>query len=276
MSSFLERHVILFIGGGQMAESMIQGLLNQKLAVPDQITVCDPAAERREHLSGTYHVTTTLDTASVVARADVVVLAVKPQQLAGVLGQLRGRLRADALLLSIVAGARIETMCTAVQHRLVVRAMPNTPAQVSKAATVWASTPEVTPALRERARAILGAMGMELEVTDEGYVEIATGLTGPTPAFLFLIIEALVEAGVSLGFQRDAALALTLQTIEGSVALMKQTGEHAAVLRGQVTSPGGATAAGVYVLEKAGLRATISDAVHAVFLRACELGNTIK
>jgi pyrroline-5-carboxylate reductase len=255
-----------------MAEAMIQGILTERLLSADRLTACDVDLDRRRHLAEEYGIQTTSDGAAAIATSDVVVLAVKPQQLSGVLVQLRGRISSDALLLSIVAGATTETIQEAAQHRLVVRAMPNTPARIGKSATLWFATPEVSSVLRDRARAILQSIGLQLWVANEEYVELATGFTGPTPAFVFMIIEALVETGVGLGFTREDALALTLQTIEGSVALAKATGEHPAVLRGHVTSPGGATSAGLYVLEKAGLRATLTDAVRAVILRARELG----
>lgn len=263
---------IAFLGGGQMAEAMIQGMLARRAVAARQITACDLAAPRCRYLAERYGVATTADGAVAAADAAIFVLAVKPQQIAAALAPLRGRIPRDTLVLSIVAGVRAAAICAALEHRLVVRAMPSTTARVAMSATVWCATPEVPPALRESARYVLQSIGLELAVTDEDYVDIATGLTAPTPAFTFLLIEALVEAGVALGFARDAALALTLETIAGSVALMKQSGEHAAVLRGHVTSPGGATAAGLHVLEKAGLRATLSDAVRAVFERARVLG----
>jgi pyrroline-5-carboxylate reductase len=263
---------IAFIGGGRMAEAMVQGLLSHRLLAPDRLVVCDVAADRRRHLGGTYGVRTTADGAEAAQGASVTVLAIKPQHLAGALTRLRGRLPADALVLSIVTGARAAELCARLQHERVVRAMPNIPAQVGMSATVWWATDAVPPALRERARVLLGAVGLERAVDHEEEVDMATGLTGPAPAFLFLFIEAMVEAGVHLGFARDAALALTLQSIEGSVALMKETGDHPAVLRGHVTSPGGATAAGLLALEKAGLRAAIVEAVRAAFGRARELG----
>lgn len=276
MTAGLDGAAIAFLGGGQMAEAMIHALLARGAAVARQITACDLAAPRRAHLAERYGVATTDDGVAAAAGAAVVVLAVKPQQLAGALAPLRGRIPRDAVVLSIVAGVRTAAICAALAHRPVVRAMPSTTARISRSATVWFATPDVPPALCERARHVLASIGLELAVTDEDYVDIATGLTAPTPAFVFLVIEALVEAGVGLGFAREAALALILETIAGSVALMTQTGEHAAVLRGQVTSPGGATSAGLHVLEKAGLRATVSDAVRAVFERARALGAEVK
>ncbi len=263
---------IAFIGGGRMAEAMIRGLLLKQVVRNADITVCEIATERIEHLRQVLGVETTIDPETAVTDATVVVLAIKPQQMAGVSSRLRGRLPRDAVVISIVAGARMDGIAEALEHASIVRAIPNTPARVGMSSTVWCCTSETDADQRERANDILNAIGLSMQVAAEDYVEIATGLTAPTPAFVFLIIESLVDAGVRLGLPVEKSLELTLQTIHGSVVLMKETGEHAAVLRSQVTSPGGATAAGLHVLERAALRATLSDAVRAVFDRAKELG----
>lgn len=261
-----------FVGGGRMATAIVRRLLAARAADPAQITVCEVAADRRDELAGRFGVRTTGDAAGAVASAATVVLAVKPQHAAEALASLHGRLPDGALLLSIVAGARIAWLARAAGHDAVVRAMPNIPVEVGLGATVWCAAPAVTARQRGQARAVLGAVGLEIEARREVDIEIATGLTGPTPAFVFLIIESLVEAGVALGFPRDRALELVLQSVEGSVAMLRQPGAHAAVLRGDVTSPGGATAAGLYVLERAGLRASFIDATRAVHARGLELG----
>jgi pyrroline-5-carboxylate reductase len=263
---------IVFLGGGQMAEAMVQGLLSSRVAQPDHIAVCDVVPARLHHMGTTYGVRTTTDGAGAAARASATVLAVKPQHLGPVLDKLRGRLPAESLVVSIVTGARAAQLCARLGHDRIVRAMPTLPAQVGMSATVWWAADAVPVELRERARTILAAIGLELRVAHEEEVDMATGLVGPAPAFLFLVLEALVEAGVGLGVPREAALALTLQAIEGSVALLKKTGMHAAVLRGAVTSPGGATAAGLHALERAGMRAAFTDAVRAAYDRGRELG----
>ena len=255
-----------------MAEAMIQGMLAQQVARAEQIVVADVAESRRTLLFEKFAVGVTGDNLDAVGGAAVIVLAVKPQQLSIVLDELRGRIPSGALVISIVAGARIETLCTRLQHRQLVRAMPNTPAKVSMGATVWAASGEVSAAQLKLAQTVLAAMGLDLMGPNESFVEMATGLTGATPAFIFLMVEALVETGVSLGFSQEQALALTIQTFQGSVELLKRSGEHPAVLRGQVTSPGGATLAGLQELERLGMRAAVREAVYAVYRRAQELG----
>jgi pyrroline-5-carboxylate reductase len=265
-----------FVGGGRMAEALIRGLLGARVVAPDQVVVSDPLERRRRELEDQYAVRTTAHNPEAAAGAAVVLLAVKPQHLSVAMDELRGRIGSDALVLSIVAGVRIEQLSAGLQHARVVRAMPNTPAMVAAGATVWTASPEVTAPQRQQARAILSATGLEVAAPGEEYVEMATGFTAPAPAFVFLFVEALVEAGVALGFSHDQAMVLTLQTIHGSIELLRSTGEHPAVLRAHVTSPGGATAAGLHELERAGVRAALSAAVHAVFRRARELGDHVR
>jgi pyrroline-5-carboxylate reductase len=157
-------------------------------------------------------------------------------------------------------------------HDHIVRAMPNTPGQLGKGMTVWTATPQVTPDQLSHTATILGAMGEQLQVDEEGFLDMATGLSGSGPGFVMLLIEAMIDAGVHMGFSRRDAERMVLQTIEGSVALMRASGKHSAELKNQVTSPGGTTAAGLYELEKASVRATISDAIFAAYRRSQELG----
>jgi len=175
--------------------------------------------------------------------------------------------------LSIVAGARVKAISRGLGgHEAIVRAMPNTPAQIGQGMTVWIATPAVTPAQHASARAILGAMGEELWVDDEGYLDMATALSGTGPAYVFLFMEALIDAGVHMGFSRRVAQQLVLKTMEGSVAIAKQTGQHPAILRNAVTSPGGTSAEALYQLEKGALRTIVSKAIWAAYQKSKYLG----
>ncbi len=264
-----------FIGGGAMGEAIIGSLIGNQLLDPAQICVSEPVAARREFLDSTYGVKTETNNAQAVAGASVVVLAVKPQVLGLVMADLEGNLPQDALVVSIMAGVRINTLESGLDHNKIVRSMPNTPAQVGKGMTVWTDTDDVTEADRAAAQAILEAMGQAIYVADEHYLDMATGLSGSGPGFVYLLLEALIDAGVHIGFSRDQAQQMVLQTVEGSVELMRQSGLHPADLRNRVTSPAGTTAAGTLLLERAGVRSALIDAVDAAYRRSKELGGNI-
>lgn len=263
---------IAFIGGGVMGEAMIKGLLARELTGPDRIVVSDPWQERLDVLRTTYNVDICADNSAAARDADIVVLSVKPQSLSKVGKDLHSRISPDSLVLSIIAGTRISTLQNTLFHDRIVRAMPNTPGQLGKGMTVWTATPQVPPAHLSHTATILGAMGEQLQVDEESFLDMATGLSGSGPGFVMLLIEAMIDAGVHMGFARRDAEKMVLQTIEGSVALMRASGKHSAELKNQVTSPGGTTAAGLYELEKASVRATISDAIFAAYRRSQELG----
>ena len=262
---------IAFIGPGVMAEAMIAGLLNKKLAKPENITAAGPREERVKELGKKYGIKSTNDNSSAASHVEVVVLSVKPQRLSEVMKGLKG-IRPDALVLSIIAGANIKKISTGLKHKAVVRSMPNTPGQIGEGITVWTSSKDVTEDQQETARAILGALGDEVFVEDESYLDMATALSGSGPAYVFLFTEALIDAGVHMGFPRRIAEQLVLQTIKGSASFYHQAGRHPATLRNQVTSPGGTSAEALYYLEKAGFRTAISRAVWAAYQRSLELG----
>jgi pyrroline-5-carboxylate reductase len=262
---------IAFIGPGEMAEAMIAGLLHKKLAKPENIVAAGPRAERGAELQKKYGIKFTTDNSSAVSQADVVVLSVKPQRLSEVMKSLKG-IHSDALVLSIIAGANIKKIGAGLKHKSVVRSMPNTPGQIGEGITVWTSSKEVTEEQQDMARAILGALGNEVFVEDESYLDMATALSGSGPAYVFLFTEALIDAGVHMGFPRRIAEQLVLQTIKGSASFYHQAGRHPATLRNQVTSPGGTSAEALYYLEKAGFRTAISRAVWAAYQRSLELG----
>ncbi len=277
MSSQSTPSKIAFIGPGVMAEAMIKGLLAQQVFPPESVLAAGPRRERLEKLQRRYQIAGYTDNALAARLADVLVLSVKPQRLDEVMNDLRGALRKSALVLSIVAGARIEKIASGLEHETIVRAMPNTPAQIGEGITVWTDSPAVDEAQREAAARILGAFGEQIYMEDEDYLDMATALSGTGPAYVFLFMEALVDAGVHMGFPRRVAEKLVAQTLRGSVDYYLQhmdngSALHLAHLRNQVTSPAGTSAAALYYLEKAGFRTALSRAVWAAYERSRDLG----
>jgi pyrroline-5-carboxylate reductase len=263
---------VAFIGSGIMGEAMIRGLVSQAIVAPEQIIAADPFPERLEEIKSRYGIRVTTENAEAAESGQVIVLSIKPQNLGTVLPGIRGHLRRQDLLLSIIAGVPIRKLADGAAHAAVVRSMPNTPAQIGEGMTVWTATPEVTGEQRAQAQAILGALGQELFVDEESYLDMATALSGTGPAYVFMFMEALIDAGGHLGFSRRVAEQLVFQTMRGSVDYAVQAGKHVAELRNQVTSPGGTTAAAMYQLEKGGLRTVVSRGVWAAYQRSVELG----
>lgn len=257
-----------------MAEAMIYGLIRQGVADPQALIAAGPSQKRLDQLQSSYAIETTTDNASAACLGDVVVLSVKPQRLERVLEGLKGSIKPDALVLSIVAGASMETISVGLQHSLIVRSMPNTPAQIGEGITVWTASKGVSDQQLEMTRQILGALGDEIFLEEEYYLDMATALSGTGPAYVFLFMEAMVDAGVHLGFPRRIAEQLVAQTVRGSVDYYQRREDpvHLARLRNEVTSPGGTSAAALYYLEKAGLRTAISRAIWAAYERSLELG----
>jgi pyrroline-5-carboxylate reductase len=268
----LEQKTIAFIGSGVMAEAMIKGLLRRGLVTPRQIVASGPRPERGQELFDRYDVHTTTDNVEAAGGADVVVLSVKPQVLCRVLEELGGHVDPEALVLSIVAGAKTDTIRRLLSVPAVVRVMPNTPAQIGLGISVWTATEATTDAQRGQALAILQALGEEVYVDDESYLDMATALSGTGPAYVFLLMEAMVDAGVHLGFSRHVAQRLVIETLRGSVEYARQSPRHLAALRNQVTSPGGTSAEALYHLEKGGLRTVLSRAIWAAYQRSRVLG----
>jgi pyrroline-5-carboxylate reductase len=269
---------IAFIGSGVMAEAMIAGLLRQGSATVDSLVAAEPRPERINEIVARYGIDATPDNAIAVRNADVVVLSVKPQSLDKAMSGLKGLIKPEALVFSIVAGAPIGKISTGLGHTAVIRCMPNTPAQIGEGITVWTASSDVTETQRSMALIILQGMGEEVYVEEENFLDMATALSGSGPAYVFLFMEALIDAGVHLGFHRSVSEKLVAQTVRGSVDyyLSQQNSAHPASLRNQVTSPAGTTAAALYYLEKAGFRTAISRAIWAAYERSQELGKSAK
>ncbi|TAH49458.1 MAG: pyrroline-5-carboxylate reductase [Chloroflexota bacterium] len=263
---------IAFVGPGAMAEAMIRGVVVGELVSSDQVLAAGPRAARLEELRGKYGIQIFTDNIRAVENADVVVLSIKPQMLNPVMQGLKGRIRPNALVLSVIAGARIQAMENGLNHHAIVRSMPNTPAMIGQGMTVWTAAPSVTAEQRAQAQTILGALGQEIFVEEEDYLDMATALSGNGPAYVFLFMEAMVDAGVHLGFPRYIAEKLVMQTMKGSVEYAAQTPQHLARLRNQVTSPGGTSAEALYYLDKAGFRTALSRAIWAAYQRSSQLG----
>jgi pyrroline-5-carboxylate reductase len=270
----LDNQVITFIGPGAMAEGMIAGLIRKNLSDPSQLSAAGPRQARGDELINRYGIYFYTKNSEAARSADFVVLSVKPQRLELVLNGLRGSIKPDALVLSIVAGAPISKISIGLEHNWVVRCMPNTPAMIGEGITVWTAAPGVSATHKELARIFLTALGEQVFVDEENYLDMATALSGTGPAYVFLFMEAMVDAGVHLGFPRRIAEQLVAQTVKGSVEyyLKRPDIVHLARLRNEVTSPGGTTAAALYFLEKAGFRTAISRAVWAAYERSQELG----
>ena len=263
---------LAFIGAGVMAESMIAGLLGRGLIDPSRIVASHPRQDRRRRLAERFGIATAEGNRDVIEDADLVMLTVKPQVLAAVMRQLHGHLAPQQVAVSVIAGASIATLSRGLGHEAIVRVMPNTPAQIGEGMSVWTATADVDPAQRQRVRSVLGALGTELSVDEEKYVDMATALSGTGPTYVFLMMEALIDAGVHMGFPRRIAEEIVLQTVSGSVAFARSSGKHMAELRNMVTSPGGTSAEAIYQMEKGGLRTVYSRAVYAAYQRTQSLG----
>ena len=264
---------VAIVGSGTMAEAIIKVILAKELVAPQQITASDPIVARGEDLAARYGIHVSTDNAAAVNKADIVVLSVKPQTLPMVLVDLKGRIPPAAVVFSIVAGVRIATLVGGLGHAAVIRSMPNTPAQIGQGMTVWMATDDTSDAQREQVRTILQAMGKEVRVHEEKKLDMATAVSGTGPAYVFLIMEAMVDAAVHLGFSRSVASQLVLQTVLGSAMFAAQSTAHLAELRNMVTSPGGTTADALYQLEKGSLRTVLSKAIWGAYQKSCLLAD---
>lgn len=280
---------LAFIGCGVMAEAIIAGLLRKQLVTSEQVCGSHPRAARREELYARYAVRMFESNREAALAAhppepsfptarvgSLVILAVKPQRLSKVLQELKGAIHSEQLVVSIVAGARTETIAGRLLHPPIVRAMPNTPAQIGQGITAWTATPEVSEAQELEVCAMLEALGKAMRVENERQIDMATALSATGPTYILLVMEALVDAGVHMGFSRHVAQELVLQTMLGSILFAKESHKHPAELRNMVTSPGGTSAEAIYQMEKGSLRTVLSKAVWAAYQRAEALGREEK
>ncbi|MBM9537183.1 pyrroline-5-carboxylate reductase [Desulfobulbus alkaliphilus] len=262
-----------FIGGGQMAEALIRGLLEAGLVAADRLLVIEPDSRRMDDLQTRYGIVGMQEPAAFASACSVIVLAVKPQLAEVVLRQYRSLLSGEHLVLSVMAGVRLQTLAEGLEHPVrLIRVMPNTPALVLAGASAFSTDLRSTQEDRDIAAAMFSAVGICVEV-EEYHLDAVTGLSGSGPGYLLTIVEAMIDGGVLVGLPRPVAEQLVLQTVAGTARLAMATGEHPAVLKGKVTSPGGTTIAGLRVLEKGALRGQVMEAVAAATKRSRELGN---
>ncbi|HYN64330.1 MAG TPA: pyrroline-5-carboxylate reductase, partial [Candidatus Limnocylindrales bacterium] len=259
-----------------MAEAMISGMLADRAVVPANLVASHPRKDRREALAKRHGIRVVGKNAEAVAGAEIVALSVKPQMLGAVMREVGPALAKSQVVLSIVAGATLRTLTTGLNHAAVVRAMPNTPSQIRRGIAVWTASSACTARQRDLARSVLRAIGSEKEVGDEAFVAMATALSGTGPTYLFAVMEALIDAGVHMGFPRELAHDLVVETLIGSAEYAAQSELHPAELRNLVTSPGGTSAAAIYELEKGRIRTVLSDAVWAAYRRTLELGEQLE
>ncbi len=263
---------VTFVGGGVMAEAILGGILDAGVANVGEILFGEPVAERRAELAETYGVTADADNLAVIEGADIVILAMKPQHLASAMDGIKSGLRANQAVLSIVAGATLETLSKGLRHRAVVRVMPNTPSQIREGMTVWTATDQVTEEQKAASQRIIASFGQEIYVEDEKYIDMVTALSASGPAYVFLFIEALIDAGVYMGLQRPMARKLVLQTVIGSSKYVQETGMHPAELKDMVSSPAGGTVEALKSFEKSAFRGAILEAVDAAYRKYQDLG----
>ena len=263
---------IAFIGTGVMGEAMISALLRHGIMAPDAIRAYDINPNRLAVIEKRYSISTTSSVDSALSEYDVIVLAIKPQSLAGVFEAVRGLLREGQVVLSVVAGAKISAIRKGLVHDSVVRVMPNAPAQFGEGMSVWIASNTVSQAHKEVVQTILESMGKQILVSDEKYIDMATAISGSGPAYIFLIMESLIDAAVHIGLPRDLASELVLQTITGAAHMTRESGKHPAELKNLVTSPGGTTAAALLSLEEGRIRAILTQAIIAAYEKAQLLG----
>lgn len=267
---------LAIIGGGKMGGPIVRRVVETRLLPPGQVVVGEPLEAIRTDLAARLGVATVAENSAAVAGADTVLLAVTPQVMPAVIDDLRQRLEPEQLVVSIAAGVTLTTLTEGLRHPAVVRVMPNAPAQVGQSISAWIASPAVTPEQKGAARAVLQSFGREFEVDAERSLDMVTAVSGSGPAWVMLMVEAMIDAGVQIGLRPEWARELVLQTMSGSVELARQTGKHPAELRNLVTTPGGTTAAGLFAMERGGLRPAIAAGIVAAYERSLALGEAAR
>lgn len=262
---------IAIVGAGVMAEAMLAGLFSREMIPPQHIIASHPREDRRVRLEAKHSIRVVASNAEAVHAADLILLTIKPQVMQTVMAELAEVLQPNQTVISIAAGTSVSQLQQGLNHKAIVRVMPNTPAQIGEGMAVWYAVPEVDEIARKRVRLALGALGLELEVEHEKYVDMATALSGTGPTYVFMMMEALIDAGVHMGFPRRIAEQIVMQTVGGSVSYARESGKHLAELRNMVTSPGGTSAEAIYQMEKGGLRTILSKSVYAAYKRTQSL-----
>ena len=267
----LQKTTFGIIGSGKMSEAIISGLISKKLVHPKNITATGPRQERGTELEKKYNIATAQNNL-IAATRDIIILAVKPQVVNKILNELKEKISKKAIIISIIAGISLEKISTSLGCNQIVRSMPNTPGRINKGITVWTCDKQITRQNRRKIVLLLSALGEEVFVEEEKYLDMATALSGSGPAYSFLFMEALVDAGVRIGLPRYLSEKLVIETVIGSGQYAKESKNHLAQLRNDVTSPAGTSAEALYQLDKTGFRTAISEAVSAAHKRSLELG----
>jgi pyrroline-5-carboxylate reductase len=263
---------LCFIGCGVMAEAIISILIQREIISPDQVQAAEPIDTRRSTLEEQLGISITHDNLQAIRDADIILLTIKPQSLEAVMGELSGHLTSDQVVVSIIPGATIERMSDGLQHDRIVRSMPNTPSLIGSGVTAWIPSSSVDEDAREAVAEILSTMGTAVQLDSESAIDMATAISGSGPAYVFLMLEAMIDAGVHLGFPRPVAQQLVEETMLGALLYARHSGKHPAELRNMVTTPGGTTASALKTLDQGGFRTVVDDAVWSAYHRAVELG----
>jgi pyrroline-5-carboxylate reductase len=269
-------HKLAVIGGGKMGGPFVTRVVETGLVPAERVVVSEPLAAARERLAARLGIGAVTDNREAVQGASAVLLAVTPAVIPTVLAGLRGHLEPGQVVLSIAAGVTLETLQSGLQHEAVVRVMPNTPAQVGQGISAWFAAPAVTERQKGETRSVLRTVGREIEVDRERVLDMVTAVSASGPAWVMLVVEAMIDAGVQIGLQPDLARELVYQTMSGSIELARETGKHPAELRNMVTTPGGTTAAGLYAMERAGLRGAVAGGIVAAYERSLALGEAAR
>jgi len=267
---------ISFIGTGIMASSIIKCITEKGLYRKEEITGSGPRLKSLEEVKKRFGINITQKNTDAAKFGDIIILSIKPQVFPSVAEEIKDSINDNQMIVSIMAGVDIETLQRELLHKKIVRAMPNTPAQISEGMTVWTSTKEIKENEKDKVKKIFSSMGKELYFEEEQYVDMATALTGTGPAYVFLFLEAMIAAGVHLGFSRRDARELVYQTTLGSVLFAINSEKHTSELRDMVTSPGGTSADALYEMEKGSFRTIIEKAVYSAFKRTIYLKEIVK
>jgi len=267
---------ISFIGTGIMASSIIKCITEKGLYRKEEITGSGPRLKSLEEVKKRFGINITQKNTDAAKFGDIIILSIKPQVFPSVAEEIKDSINDNQMIVSIMAGVDIETLQRELLHKKIVRAMPNTPAQISEGMTVWTSTKEIKENEKDEVKKIFSSMGKELYFEEEQYVDMATALTGTGPAYVFLFLEAMIAAGVHLGFSRRDARELVYQTTLGSVLFAINSEKHTSELRDMVTSPGGTSADALYEMEKGSFRTIIEKAVYSAFKRTIYLKEIVK
>lgn len=273
----LQNKNLAFLGAGQMASAMLSPLLKEGLVNPSNVIATRATKREVEELREKFpQIHATTDNREAVATGDYIVVGIKPINLYNVLPPLKGHVKKDSVVMSIMAGIPIQQFEDILDHHAICRIMPNTPVKVQSGICAWNATPQVTAEQKNGIRELLSVLGEELEVPEEKYIDMATAISGSSPAYFFTFLEALSDAGVHIGLPRYMSEKLAIQAMLGSVLYAQEAikHQHISQLRNEVTSPGGSTAAALYQAEKGGIRSLVSDIVWAAYRRTLELAKS--